>query len=319
MRLNTAILPTYSWAAGRRVRRRAEELGFHAAYTYDNLAWPRFGDRPWYGSIPRLTAAATATERIRLGTLVSPNFRHPVPLAKELITLDDISDGRVTLTIGTGGAGGTGFDASELGHRPWSRSERESAFAEFVPLLDRLLTEPVVTSEGRFYSALQAHNAPGCVQRPRIPLVVAASAPRQLRLAARHAQGWATFGDPHNPRAIPVADCPRIVRTQLDKLQLACAEINRDARGLDRILLQGITAERPTQSLDAFVDYAGRYAEIGITEIVIHWPVPDRIFDTGLAVFERIATEGLAQLGRTPPGLPPRHGPLNTGVAPPAA
>jgi hypothetical protein len=56
-------------------------------------------------------------------------------------------------------------------------------------------------------------------------------------------------------------------------------------------------AEHPLRSLDAFVDYAGSYQELGIDEIVVHWPVPDTIFANDLAVFERIATEGLAQLG----------------------
>jgi hypothetical protein len=51
------------------------------------------------------------------------------------------------------------------------------------------------------------------------------------------------------------------------------------------------------ESLDAFVDWAGRYQELGITELVIHWPVPDSIFENDLAVFEKIAIEGLAQLG----------------------
>ena len=118
MRLSTVILPVYRWAEGRRVWRRAEELGFHAAYTYDHLSWQTFRDRPWYGAIPTLTAAATATDHLRLGTLVtSPNFRHPVTLAKDLMSLDDISDGRLTVGIGSGG---TGFDAFVLGQEPWS-------------------------------------------------------------------------------------------------------------------------------------------------------------------------------------------------------
>lgn len=59
----------------------------------------------------------------------------------------------------------------------------------------------------------------------------------------------------------------------------------------------GSTAEKPLESVDAFVDWAGRYRELGITELVIHWPVPDSIFENDPEVFERIATEGLAQLG----------------------
>ena len=105
MRLSTIILPIYSWRDGRAVWRRAEQLGFHGAYTYDHLSWRTFRDGPWFGTMPTLTAAATATETIRLGTMVTnPNFRHPLTLAKDLMTLDDISGGRITLGIGAGGA-----------------------------------------------------------------------------------------------------------------------------------------------------------------------------------------------------------------------
>ncbi|CAM5330858.1 LLM class flavin-dependent oxidoreductase OS=Streptomyces rimosus subsp. rimosus (strain ATCC/ DSM 40260 / JCM 4667 / NRRL 2234) OX=1265868 GN=SRIM_021520 PE=4 SV=1 [Streptomyces rimosus subsp. rimosus] len=58
-------------------------------------------------------------------------------LAKELISLDDISDGRITLGIG---AGGSGFDATALGQEPWTPRERADHFAEFVPLLLRPAT-----------------------------------------------------------------------------------------------------------------------------------------------------------------------------------
>lgn len=59
----------------------------------------------------------------------SPNFRHPVALAKELISLDDVSGGRVTLGIG---AGGNGFDATVLGRPAWTPRERADRFGEFV-------------------------------------------------------------------------------------------------------------------------------------------------------------------------------------------
>ena len=72
LRLSTLILPIHRWAEqGRGVWRRAEELGFHAAYTYDHLAWRTFRDGPWFGAIPTLTAASGVTERIRLGTMVA--------------------------------------------------------------------------------------------------------------------------------------------------------------------------------------------------------------------------------------------------------
>ncbi len=59
------------WSEGQEVWRRAEEFGFHAVYTYDHLSWRSFRDEPWFGSVPALTAAACATKRIRLGTLVT--------------------------------------------------------------------------------------------------------------------------------------------------------------------------------------------------------------------------------------------------------
>ncbi|WP_406726588.1 LLM class flavin-dependent oxidoreductase [Streptomyces sp. GD-15H] len=297
MRLSTVILPIDRWREGGRDKwRRAEELGFHAAYTYDHLSWRTFRDGPWFGAVPTLTAAAAATERLRLGTLVtSPNFRHPVTLAKELISLDDISGGRVTLGIG---AGGTGFDATALGQEPWTPRERADRFAEFVPLLDRLLTEDSVSYEGYFYAAHEARDIPGCVQRPRLPFAVAATGPRGLRLAARHGQAWVTTGDPKLYENGTPEQSVHAMRGQVEKLADACAEHGRDVTELDKILLTGFTPERsrPLESLDAFVDFAGRHTELGFTEIVLHWPVPDSNFAADHKIFEQIAMETPTQL-----------------------
>ncbi|MFJ1753608.1 LLM class flavin-dependent oxidoreductase [Kitasatospora sp. NPDC088134] len=295
MRLSTVILPIHRWAEGQKIWRRAEELGFHAAYTYDHLSWRSFRDEPWFGAVPTLTAAAAATERIRLGTLVtSPNFRHPVTLAKDLITLDDVSGGRVTLGIG---AGGGGFDATVLGQEAWSPKERADRFAEFLPLLDELLRNDATTREGTYYSAVEARNVPGCVQVPRVPFYVAATGPRGLRLAAEYGQGWVTYGDAKGPADVPAEQAPGVIARQLEKLAVACEAKGRDIGELEKVLLQGSTLEQPLESVDAFVDWAGTYRELGITELVVHWPVPDSVFANDLGVFERIATEGLAQLG----------------------
>jgi alkanesulfonate monooxygenase SsuD/methylene tetrahydromethanopterin reductase-like flavin-dependent oxidoreductase (luciferase family) len=157
------------------------------------LSWCSFRDGPWFGAVPTLIAAASAPEGMRLGPLVmSPNFRHPVSYAKELISLDDISGGRFTLGVG---AGAPGFDTTALGREPWTPRARADPFAEFIELLDRLLTEDSVSYERNFYSAHEARNIPGCVQRPRLPFTVAATGPRGLRLAARYGQAWVTTGE----------------------------------------------------------------------------------------------------------------------------
>lgn len=295
MRLSTVILPIYSWAEGREIWRRAEELGFHAAYTYDHLSWQSFRDRPWFGAVPTLAAAAGATERLRIGTLVtSPNFRHPVTLAKDLMTLDDISGGRVSVGIG---AGGTGFDATVLGTPPWSPTERAARFEEFVGLLDTLLTRPATTYEGVNYSAAEARMIPGCVQRPRVPFIVAATGPCGFRLAAEFGAGWVTYGDARQPDGSSTTETSAVVGAQMEALGAACTTRGRSFDSIDKVLLQGLTAEQPLESLDAFVDWAGRYRALGMTELVVHWPVGGSVFACDPAVFERIATEGLAQLG----------------------
>ncbi|CAL2072184.1 LLM class flavin-dependent oxidoreductase [Streptomyces murinus] len=249
---------------------------------------------PWFGSVPTLTAAACATERILLETLVeSPNFRHPVTLAKELITLDDVSGGRVLLGIGAGAAG---FDATVLGQEAWRPAERAARFAEFVPLLDRLLAEEAVSHEGVFYSAREARTIPGCVQRARVPFAVAATGARALRVAARHGQAWVTAGDLGLWRTGTPEQSLEAIRDQLARLGEACAAEGRDIAELDKILLTGLTPDRPLESLDAFVDFAGTYTALGFDEIVLHTPLEDSVFAASETVFEPIATEAPAQL-----------------------
>lgn len=297
LRLSTVILPVRRWHEGGRDQwLRAEQLGFHTGYTYDHLSWRSFRDSTWFGALPTLTAAAAATARLRLGTLVtSPNFRHPVTLAKELISLDDISGGRVTLGIG---AGGNGFDATAVGQEAWSPRERADRFAEFVPLLDRLLTEDAVSYEGTFYSAEEVRNIPGCVQRPRLPFAVAATGPRGLRLAARYGQAWVTTGDPKLFADGTPEQSREALRGQLERLEAARVELGRESEPMEKVLLTGFTPEanRVLDSVDAFVDFAGRHRELGFTELVIHAPIPDSEFASDEAVFEKIATDGLAQL-----------------------
>jgi len=92
MRFGLTILPEHRWVQAAPMWRRAEELGFDHAWTYDHLVWGGLPDSPWYGTTPTLTAAAMVTSTIRLGTFVtSPNYRHPVTLMRDLLALDDIS------------------------------------------------------------------------------------------------------------------------------------------------------------------------------------------------------------------------------------
>jgi alkanesulfonate monooxygenase SsuD/methylene tetrahydromethanopterin reductase-like flavin-dependent oxidoreductase (luciferase family) len=288
LRVGVLILPEHPWAEARPIWQRAEAMGFAHAWTYDHLAWRMFRDLPWFGAMPTLTAAAAVTDRIRLGPLVSsPNFRHPLTLAKELVTLDDISGGRITLGIG---AGGTGWDAAMFGDPPWSSRERADRFAEMLELTDLLLREPAVSWRGRYYAADEARTHPGCVQRPRLPFTVAAGGPRGMDLAARFGQAWVTTGPFERPAPLAVEEGVAEVRAQMDRLDEACAAIGRDPATLDRLVLTGFLLDPALSSPDAFADTAARYAAIGVTDLVVHWPRPDEPFAADPAVFESIFT-----------------------------
>lgn len=297
--LSTVVLPHQRWDEGaRHAWVGAEALGFHAAYTYDHLSWRTFRDGPWFGAVPTLAAAATATRRIRLGTLVtSPNFRHPVTLAKDLITLDDLSAGRITLGVG---AGTSGFDAGVLGQQTWTPRERADRFAEFVALLDRLLTEPDVSSVGAHYAAHEARNIPGCVQRPRIPFSVAATGSRGMALAARYGEAWVTTGDDSLFETGTPAQSDAALTHQIERLGTACTDVGRDPASIRKVLLTGFTPERNAmlESFERFVDFAGRHLALGFDEIVVHWPIPDSDFAADRDVFDQIATEALARIGQ---------------------
>jgi alkanesulfonate monooxygenase SsuD/methylene tetrahydromethanopterin reductase-like flavin-dependent oxidoreductase (luciferase family) len=251
--------------------RDAEAAGVRTVWTYDHLTWPLLADGPWFAAVPLLTAAAMSTERVRLGTLVaSPNFRHPVPFAKELMTLDQLSGGRLEVGIG---AGTEGPDARVLGGPPRSRAERTQRFAEWIELLDRLLRNPVTTFHGERFTAVEAHQLPGCVQQPRVPLTVAAAGPRAMALAARFGQGWVTYGpytDDGGPR-----DWLAAVGEQSRRLTDALAEEGRDPASVRRIVLIGLETAWPFESADRYAETLGRLGESGFDEVAVHWPRSD--------------------------------------------
>jgi len=286
VRFGVLILPELSWPEAQWRWRRAEELGLDHAWTYDHLTWETFRDAAWFGAIPTLTAAAMVTNQIRLGTLVaSITFRQPLAFAKELVTLDDISGGRFTLGIGAGGAG---WDATMLSGTAWPLRERTDRFVEFVGLIDRLLREPEVSYEGRFYSAHEARTYPGCVQRPRIPFAIAATGRRGMRLAATYGQLWVTTGDRTTHPPLDAGQGARLVRDQMARLDDHCAEAGRDPATLGRLVLAGRTLDSGLDSVEKFRDTAGRYAEVGVTDFVVHWPRPVEPYAGDLATFERI-------------------------------
>ncbi|GAA0391898.1 MULTISPECIES: LLM class flavin-dependent oxidoreductase [Micromonospora] len=290
MRIGIVILPDQRWSVARHRWQQVDEWGFDHAWTYDHLGWRDLVDGPWFDSMATLTAAATVTSRIRLGTLVaSPNFRHPAAFARQVTALDDVSDGRVLLGLG---AGGIGFDSAVLGGETLPPRQRVDRFAEFTELLDAILREDGTTWRGDWFAAVDARNNPGCVQQPRVPFVVAANGPRSMRLAARYGQGWVTIGVGGDDLDTWWAGVAETVA----RFDSVLAAQGRDPDALDRYLSLDAAPVFSLSSAQFFADQVGRAAELGFTDVITHWPRESSWYAGDEAVLADVATRLLPQL-----------------------
>ncbi len=287
MRVGMTVLPEHSGESARKIWASLEEYGFDHGWTFDHLGWDGLLDGPWYGTVPTLTLAALVTSRLEIGTLVaSPNFRHPVAFSRDLIGLDEISEGRLTLGVGAGAESGYDVDVFGAG-APKSRVRR---FGEFVELLDRLLREDHVSFEGDYYSAVDARSVPGCRQRPRLPFIVAANGPGAASVAARYGQGWVTIGG----RAERLDAWWGLVSEASDRMTAALAVHGREGDPAFRRMLQTDAAPvLSIQSADCFDDFLGRADELGFTDVVAPWPRAQGPFSAPRSVVDRIAADVL--------------------------
>ena len=288
MRFGIVILPQYDWPEAARRWRAAEDYGFDHAWTYDHLAWRGLAGERWHATVPTLTAAATVTSRIRLGTFVaSPNFRHPVPFAKDFATVDQISGGRILLGLGSGG---TGFDAFVLGQPELTPRERFARFAEFAEALDVLLRFETpgsggISFEGSWYTAAGARMVGEPSQHPRMPLHLAADGPKGLALAVRIADGWVTTAGADDDTAAWWRRAGELIR----RLDDACATAGRDPSTISRTLSLDAEARYSLASVDAFEESVGRAAELGYTDVVSHWPREHGLYAADEAVLDEVA------------------------------
>lgn len=288
MRFGIVILPQFDWPEAAHHWRAAEDYGFDHAWTYDHLAWRSLAGERWHATVPTLTAAAMVTERIGLGTFVAhPNYRHPVPFAKDVATLDQISGGRVLLGVGSGG---TGFDAAVLGQAPLTPRQRADRYDEFVRRLDTLLRfeEPGsggISFDGDWFTAVGARMVGAPAQRPRTPLHLAANGPRGLALVAELADGWITTGGDDDGTDAWWGQ----VATLSARLDDACDAAGRPREGLARTLSFDSEARTSLASVDAFEDAVGRARELGFTDVVAHWPRPQGIYAAEERVLDEVA------------------------------
>lgn len=261
--------------------RDAERLGFDVVWNCDTVVEPDRARHPMFDGPTTLTLMAVGTTSIRVGTLVtSLYFRHPVTLTKAAMTLDHVSGGRVELALGVGdpsaGARAAGAD------RP--AGERVAQFAEFVELVDLLLRRPVTDYQGRFYRCVGAETIPAPVQQPRPPITIAAHGPRMLRIAARYADGWSSWG---GYGVQTEDDFYALTADRAHRFDDLCVDLGRDPATI-RHSVVCFPPLTPWQSVAYFTDMVGRFRQLGIDEFVLYWPQAWRNQPSEQPVFEEV-------------------------------
>lgn len=235
--------------------REVEALGFDVLNVVDHFYGVRDVMDPTHEAYTVLAAFATVTERVRLGVMVCGNtYRNPAFLLKQAVTVDHLSGGRVDFGVGAGWL--------EREHEAYSfafpsAGQRVDMFAEALEIWDLLQREERTTYDGKHYQLLDAPFEPKPLQRPRLPTLIGASAPRMLRLTARHADIWNARGTPDEARA------------GHEELDRACAEVGRDPAAIMRSIAPSLNL---LESIEAFADGVDRYREVGFTDFQIPWP-----------------------------------------------
>jgi probable F420-dependent oxidoreductase len=247
--------------------RTAEGTGWHGVWLADHYmpdtgdTTPARGDT--YECWALLPALAAVTERIRIGTLVSPtSVHHPALLAKRASAVDRLSGGRMVLGLG---AGWQVNEHHAYGIELEPPGKRVSRFEEAIQIVRSMLSEESTTFHGAYYDVTSAPCDPKPIQSP-LPLLVGTRGPRMLRITARYANEWNTWAAPEQAadrRAALIETChevgrdPATMRTSVNAL----VDLGGSAPPPGRAALFG--------SAQQLADQFGQYAELGFDEFIL--------------------------------------------------
>lgn len=216
-RFGISSVANTSATAWREIARRTEDLGYSTLLGADH-----FNDQ--MAPLPALAIAAEATTRLRVGTLVLANdFKHPVMLAKELATLDVMTDGRLEWGMGAGWLP-SDYETSGLTMDP--PGVRVSRFDEAITVMKRLFADGPTTFHGEHYRVTGLDGTPKPLQRPNPPLLIGGAGDRMLGIAARRA---ATVGIAPSILTAPIWGANRVLPAaaadrQLERIRAAAGD-----------------------------------------------------------------------------------------------
>jgi F420-dependent oxidoreductase-like protein len=257
-----------SWDETRAVATLADALGFHSVWVCDHLYGVPLPGLPIYEAWSLLAAVAPLTERVELGTLVTPPFfRNPAVLAKQIATIDHVSNGRVIAGLGSGW-----FEAEFQGYGcefP-PLAERMQALEESVQILRGLWTQEKTTLAGRHFSVKDAVCEPKPLRRTPI-LIGGGGEKRLMGIAARHADVWNNL-----------AVFQPVLGAKVEALKRRCGEVGRDFDTLEVsqqcVVVIEETQEAARASLEKAKKIYGGHMGSGLEEHGI-WGAPGQVIE----------------------------------------
>lgn len=263
------------WAEVRDLAQAIENQGWDGLWYADHYmphtpdGEPIGGDMHECFSI--LSALAATTSRIRLGSLVTPTtMNHPALIANRAATIDRISNGRFVLGMG---AGWQVNEHTAFGVELFGPKDRVDRFAEAIEITSRMLSEDRVTFTGKHFTITNAPCEPKPVASP-LPILVGTGGARMLRLTARFAQEWNTWGPPSGAGAV------------IKKLNEACEKEGRDPATVrksvqalffitpDEASAESLRAKVPAErsvvgTTSQIVDAIAEYQALGFDEVCV--------------------------------------------------
>jgi alkanesulfonate monooxygenase SsuD/methylene tetrahydromethanopterin reductase-like flavin-dependent oxidoreductase (luciferase family) len=211
----------FRWTEIRELARAVEAAGLDSVWTEDHILYRSTSDEwlaPW-DAWTVLAGLAEATERLRIGTMVSPlPLRHPVLLARHAAAVQEMSGGRLVLGIGLG------HGEPEYRTLGTTLEHRFGKFREAFEILLRALEEGSANLQGRYFTTEGFRMLPRpTLSRPR--LMIGSDGPRTLRLTLPHVESWNWDGFVDDPEAFAAAS---------RAVDAICEEIGRDPREIER-------------------------------------------------------------------------------------
>jgi alkanesulfonate monooxygenase SsuD/methylene tetrahydromethanopterin reductase-like flavin-dependent oxidoreductase (luciferase family) len=238
-----------------------ESLGFDKLWLPDHFVNPDDKDMGWIDCWSVLTALATQTDKITIGTLVSSmTLRNPAILAHMTLSADHISGGRFELGVG---AAGTRKCHEMTGVPRWDPRERSERYEEFVEILHHMLNNEVTTYQGKYYQIQEALMHPRFISKPHPVFNVAAHGKQALRIAARYGDAWNCLGPMKETTPKESSD---FTHQCYEYLCESAIKAGRDPMKFGRTFLFGWTSDGPFRSIEAFYDTIERYIEAGIND-----------------------------------------------------